>query len=189
MPWPDSARRPTHAVSVRTASFLKDCVLWTRNFEIAASIAVRLWFPHMQGPLFTWLEPGSHWDACDLTFSGSFRERYPGRWVPVLWCPGTNPHLIQVPEVTRIVAVIHDSSDGVAGLQVVRHIAIPELAELLHTLPSQLHVLGYSQGHARETLTLRDGDAVMLYGTHCIMQMLKPLGPVSLTTCPGLALF
>ena len=28
---------------------MKDCVLWTRNFEIAASIAVRLWFPPYAG--------------------------------------------------------------------------------------------------------------------------------------------
>ena len=154
------ARRPTHRVAVRAASFMKDCVLWTRNFDIAATIAVRLWFPHMQGPLITWVETGSYWDACDLTFSGSFRERYPGHWVPVPWSPGAHPHLVQVPEVAHRTAVLHDSSDGVAGLQVVPHIALPELAELLHTLPSQLHILGYSQGHAREVLTLRDGDIV-----------------------------
>ena len=154
------AGRPNHLLSVRSASFMKDCVLWTRNFEVINTIAVRLWFPHLQDSLLTWLEPGSRWDAAELTFTGPFRDRYPGRWVPVPWCPGTCPHFVKTPDSPTCVSVLHDSADGVAGLQAVSHITTLELAEILHTMPSQLHVLGRPAATASDVLALRDGDVV-----------------------------
>ena len=45
--------RSHHMLTVRQADMLKDCVLWTRNFVLGASVAVRLWFPHIRGPLLT----------------------------------------------------------------------------------------------------------------------------------------
>ena len=154
------ASRPSRREVVRQSCFLKDKILWTRDFDIGDDIAVRLWMPHIQGPLFTWLEPGSRWDACDLTFTGSFRDRFPGCWVPVQWCPGQSPHLVQVPAEPRVVSVLHDSSHGVAGLQVVSNLARSELAEILHTLPSQLLVLGYPHVSADHIMSLRDGDVL-----------------------------
>ena len=152
------ASRPSRRETVRHGRFLKDKVLWTRDFDVGEDIAVRLWMPHVQGPLFTWLEAGSRWDACDLTFTGSFRDRYPGCWVPAPWSPGQSPHFVQVPAEPRRVSVLHNSSDGVAGLQVIPNIATSELAELLHTLPSQLSVLSYPQANVDTVMSLRDGD-------------------------------
>ena len=154
------ASRPSRREVVRQSCFLKDKILWTRDFDIGDDIAVRLWMPHIQGPLFTWLEPGSRWDACDLTFTGSFRDRFPGCWVPVQWCPGQSPHLVQVPAEPRVVSVLHDSSHGVAGMQVVPSLARSELAEILHTLPSQLFVLGYPHVSVDHIMSLRDGDVL-----------------------------
>ncbi|CAE7788155.1 unnamed protein product, partial [Symbiodinium microadriaticum] len=107
------AGRPNHLLSVRSASFMKDCVLWTRNFEVINTIAVRLWFPHLQDSLLTWLEPGSRWDAAELTFTGPFRDRYPGRWVPVPWLVAEQPLVSPLARLPVEAARVHLCPTGV----------------------------------------------------------------------------
>ena len=155
------AERPRDAGHrVRTESFLRHSLLWTRDFEIRADITVRLWMPHVHQPILTWLTPGMRWDACDLTFSGGFRDRYPGLWVPVVWSAGAGLHLVQASSHPGRVAVLHDSAAGVAGLSIVPSITTAEMAELLHTLPSQVTVPSTVMSSPDDPCRLRDGDVL-----------------------------
>ena len=126
-----------------------------------------MWFPHIRQPILTWLRDGEHWDSDTLTFRPHFAVRYPGRWVPVPWAPGSTTHLVQASDNPHVVATLIDASDGVRGMSIVPRITGSELAEALHTSPTDARVLGLPAVPPTLPLDLRDGDIVwdsLLYG-------------------------
>ena len=93
---------PVAVANVGHSVSLKDHTLWTRDFRVATTIMVRLWFPHLRQPVLTWLSAEEQWDSAALTFRPHFTNRYPGYWVPVQWAPGRTPHLIYKPLVSVV---------------------------------------------------------------------------------------
>ena len=160
---------PSVVATIHHEVKLKDHVLWSRDFRIASCIMVRLWFPHVRTPVLTWLKDDEHWDSDTLTFRPHFASRYEGRWVPVVWAPGRTPHLVQASSLPECVATLVDARDGVHGLRLIPHITGLELAAVLHSEASAVHVLGLAQRPPSERLQLRDGDIVwdsLLYEEH-----------------------
>ena len=159
--------RPAVVADVRCSIQLKDHTLWTRDFCVGACLTVRLWFPHIRQPILTWLRDGEHWDSDTLTFRPHFAVRYPGRWIPVPWAPGSTTHLVQASDNPHVVATLINASDGVRGMSIVPRITGSELADVLHTSPTDARVLGLPAVPPAVPLDLRDGDVVwdsLLYG-------------------------
>ena len=86
--------------------------------------------------------------------------RYPGRWIPVPWAPGSTTHLVQASDNPHVVATLINATDGVRGMSIVPRITGSELADVLHTSPTAAHVLGLPAVPPAVPLNLRDGDVV-----------------------------
>ena len=159
--------RPAAIADIRHSVQMKDHTLWTRDFRVAECVTVRLWFPHLRQPILTWIRDGEHWDSDTLTFRPHFAARYSGRWVPVPWAPGRITHLAQASDTKQGVATLVDAHDGVRGMFIVPRLTGREIADILHTSPAAVRVLGLPPQLPAEPLCLRDGDVVwdpLLYG-------------------------
>ena len=147
------------AVVLGDSALLKDHVLWTRPIKLRVPAAVRAWLPDVPHPVLTWLSAGDEWQPELGSFSGRFASAYPGAWVPVVWCPSTVPHLIQVSDRPSTVSVLHDSVDGVRSLRIVADFLARDCADDFHTLPQNFHVVGVSHLPGEE-VHLRNGDVL-----------------------------
>ena len=153
-------RAEAHELSADDEVVLKDHCMWTRRIRMLRTFMLQLWFPHLRAPIFTWIPPGTVWQPSELTFSGGFRDRYPGRWVPIPWSPGRTVQLILASDSVLRASVLHDSADGVSGLWIARRVGVPALAHDLHSLDGHLRILGYAKSATPEPVELRDGDVL-----------------------------
>ena len=109
--------------------------------------------------------------------------------MPVPWGLGHTPHLIRAADEPDRVAVIHNSTSGAFGTFVERFNNLPELAPALHTLPSQLRLLGNSTAPYSGPSVLRDGDVLWDSFGYDAHQDVWPPGPdVSTAGLSGLGL-
>ena len=152
-------RAERYVASCRDQALARDYNMWTQGIKFLSHILLRLWSPQWGRPIITWLHPGSEWLPEQLTFSGSFRDSsFPGRWIPFPWGPSRVIQLVAASEDLRSVSVLVEQHSGTFAEYFARDLAINEIAEELHTLPSVLSVVGLSGQDPTAPLRLRNGD-------------------------------
>ncbi|CAE7876172.1 unnamed protein product [Symbiodinium microadriaticum] len=156
-----ACRADCHPYELHRTALLKDHVLWTRACRLHSRTAIFVWQPGPAQPILTWLEAGSAWDPTWLTFDGSFHDRFPGMWVPVIWSPSPSPHLIKVADTPGRVHVLAEDSTGARCLSVRDKSTLGDLADAFHADVAQLVVLGLNYVSIDEPLPLRNGDVIV----------------------------
>ncbi|CAE7566637.1 unnamed protein product [Symbiodinium necroappetens] len=105
------ARDGPQTVAFQHQDMLRGYAMWTQGVGLLCTMLIRLWDPNWPRPIVTWLSPGIEWQPSSLTFSGSFQESYPGRWVPVAWGPSKILQFVRASDSRHRVHILVEQDD------------------------------------------------------------------------------
>ncbi|CAE7336457.1 unnamed protein product [Symbiodinium sp. CCMP2592] len=132
---------------------------WATGFQLMFGIAVHLLRPN-RPPLLASVSAGEAWCPESFTFTGTFRNHFPGMWTPVQWSSARALQLIEVHGVAAQVNVVAASPEGRLCRTVDRIASRDSLADQLHFLPGSLQVGGVPSYALNQACELRNGDVV-----------------------------
>ncbi|CAE7521208.1 unnamed protein product [Symbiodinium sp. CCMP2592] len=132
---------------------------WATGFQLMFGISVHLLRPN-RPPLLASVSAGEAWCPESFTFTGTFRNHFPGMWTPVQWSGARALQLIEVHGVAAQVNVVAASPEGRLCRTVDRIASRDSLADQLHFLPGSLQVGGVPSYALNQACELRNGDVV-----------------------------
>ncbi|CAE7263124.1 unnamed protein product [Symbiodinium sp. CCMP2592] len=132
---------------------------WATGFQLMFGISVHLLRPN-RPPLLASVSAGEAWCPESFTFTGTFRNHFPGMWTPVQWSSARALQLIEVHGVAAQVNVVAASPEGRLCRTVDRIASRDSLADQLHFLPGSLQVGGVPSYALNQACELRNGDVV-----------------------------
>ena len=154
------ARDRPQTIAFQHQDMLRGYAMWTQNVGVLCTMLIRLWDPHWPRPIVTWLEPGTEWRASTLTFSGSFPDSYPGRWVPVAWGPSKILQLVRASDSKFRVHILVEQDDRTFVTTLDPRTSRASIAVALQTQPDHIQVVGVPADCPSSPCLLRDGDIV-----------------------------
>ncbi|CAE7237244.1 unnamed protein product [Symbiodinium sp. CCMP2592] len=132
---------------------------WATGVQLMFGISVHLLRPN-RPPLLASVSAGEAWCPESFTFTGTFRNHFPGMWTPVQWSGARALQLIEVHGVAAQVNVVAASPEGRFCRTVDRIASRDSLADQLHFLPGSLQVGGVPSYALNQACELRNGDVV-----------------------------
>ena len=147
-------------IAFQYQDMLRGYAMWTQGVGLLCNMLIRLWDAAWPRPIVTWLNPGTEWQPLLLTFDGSFRETYPGKWVPVAWGPSKILQLVRASDSPQRVHVLVEQEGKTFVTATDPGISRTMLASALQAPADGIQIVGAPEGDTDSLCVLRDGDII-----------------------------